>query len=177
MSRILVIGELADGAPSAHTLSALTAAGKIGGEISLLAAAGLDLAETLAPAIANLGAEYTHIIAPANSVGRDLMPRVAALIDVSQVTDVVEIVAPDTFKRPVYAGNAIATVKALDKTVIMTVRTTAFPAAAGVLCRPIGRTDGSGLESPLGGGRTGGDVRNRAGRGVLHPVRRVSAPV
>jgi len=73
---------------------------------------------------------YTHIAAPATAFGKNLAPRVAALLGVSQISDVSRVVAPDTFERPIYAGNAIATVQSIDPIKVMTVRTTAFDAAA-----------------------------------------------
>ncbi len=74
---------------------------------------------------------YTHVLAPATSFGKNLLPRVAALLDVQQISDVIGIDAPDTFRRPIYAGNAIATVKSSDAIKVMTIRTTNFTAAPG----------------------------------------------
>jgi electron transfer flavoprotein alpha subunit len=87
------------------------------------------LAENLSALIFQLAEPYEHLIAPASTFGKDLMPRVAALLDVAQISDVITIESPDTFKRPIYAGNAIATVKALDKKKVITVRTSAFNVA------------------------------------------------
>jgi len=75
------------------------------------------------------GAGYTHILAPATTHGRNMLPRVAALLDVAQISDIVAVEAPDTFVRPIYAGNALATVKSIDALKVITVRTTAFDAA------------------------------------------------
>ncbi len=87
------------------------------------------LAESLAALVAQLGAAYSHLLAPATSFGKNLMPRVAASLDVAQVSDIVSIDSPDTFVRPIYAGNALATVQSSDKIKIITVRSTGFDAA------------------------------------------------
>jgi electron transfer flavoprotein alpha subunit len=87
------------------------------------------LAETLAPLIASLAADYDALLAPATTTGKNVMPRVAALLDVQQISDICAVISNDTFKRPIYAGNAIATVKSLDAKKIITVRTTAFDVA------------------------------------------------
>lgn len=87
-----------------------------------------QLAENLANLIANIGHEFNYILAPATTFGKNLLPRVAALLDVAMISDIIEIESADTFVRPIYAGNAIATVQSLDKIKIITVRTTAFPA-------------------------------------------------
>ena len=73
------------------------------------------LAENLTPLVVKLAEKYTHIIASANTFGKNFMPRVAALLDISQVSDIVKVDSPDTFVRPIYAGNAFATVKSYDK--------------------------------------------------------------
>ena len=138
------------------TNKALTAAKALGGDVHILvagkdakpaadAAAKLDgvkkvlladgalyehaLAEPLAALIVSLAGSYDAIVAPATSNGKNVMPRVAALLDVMQISDVSKIVAPDTFERPVYAGNAIQTVKSKDAKKILTVRTSTFAAA------------------------------------------------
>src|SRR5690606_17790403 len=87
------------------------------------------LAETLAPVVVALASGRSHLLAPATSFGKNLMPRVAALLDVQQISDISGIEAPDTFTRPIYAGNAIATVRSSDPIKVITVRATAFPAA------------------------------------------------
>ena len=84
------------------------------------------LAENLSPLIVKLAERYTHIISSANTFGKNFMPRVAALLDVSQVSDIVKINSPDTFVRPIYAGNAFATVKSNDKKKCITIRPTSF---------------------------------------------------
>jgi electron transfer flavoprotein alpha subunit len=88
------------------------------------------LAENLAALIVGLGKSYTHILAPATSTGKDVMPRAAALLDVQQISDISGVEAPDTFVRPIYAGNALATVKSKDPIKVITVRTTAFDAVS-----------------------------------------------
>lgn len=88
-----------------------------------------SLAENLSVLIAKLSEPFQHIVTAASTFGKDLMPRVAALLDVAQISDIIAIEAPDTFKRPIYAGNAIATVKALDSKKVITVRASAFVAA------------------------------------------------
>ena len=87
------------------------------------------LSENIAPLIVKLADRYTHIIAPATAFGKNLMPRVAAFLDVSQVSDIIKIENSDTFIRPIYAGNAFATVKSLDKKKIITIRPTSFDPA------------------------------------------------
>jgi electron transfer flavoprotein alpha subunit len=87
------------------------------------------LAENLAPQIAALAPDYTHVFAPASSIGKNALPRAAAQLDCAQVSDAIAVVAPDTFARPIYAGNAIATVQSADKIKFVTVRPTSFEAA------------------------------------------------
>lgn len=94
------------------------------------AAYGHDLAEPLADLIVSLAGDYSHIIAPSTASAKNVLPRVAALLDVMIMSDVVEVVDADTFKRPVYAGNAIQTVKSGDATKVMTIRTSTFDAAS-----------------------------------------------
>ena len=88
-----------------------------------------SLAENLAPLIVQLAENYSHILAPATTFGKNIMPRAAALLDVMQISDIVEVVSPDTFKRPIYAGNAFATVQSMDRIKLITVRSTAFEAS------------------------------------------------
>jgi electron transfer flavoprotein alpha subunit len=147
------------------TAKALTAAKALGGEVHVLiagagcrpaaeAAAKLDgvakvlladapayehaVAEPLAALIVSLAGPYDAIVAPATTTGKNVMPRVAALLDVMQVSDIIKVEAPDTFQRPIYAGNAIQTVKSHDAKKVITVRTAAFQAtAAGASAAPI----------------------------------------
>lgn len=137
------------------TNKALTAAKALGGDVHVLvagkgcravadAAAKLDgvkkvliadggayehqLAEPLAALVVSLAGPYDAIIAAATTTGKNFMPRVAALLDVMQISDIIKVVAPDTFERPIYAGNAIQTVKSTDAKKVITVRTSTFPA-------------------------------------------------
>ena len=140
------------------TLNAVAAAGEISGDISVLVAgsgcgaaakaaaefAGVSsilvadsseytngLAENIAPLISSVASSYSHILAPATTYGKNIMPRVAALIDTVQISDIVKVVDAATFQRPIYAGNALATVSSDEAVKIITVRSTAFePAAA-----------------------------------------------
>ena len=87
------------------------------------------LAENLTPLVVKLAGKYTHILAPANTFGKNFMPRVAALLDVSQISDIIKVNASDNFVRPIYAGNAFATVKSTDKIKCITIRPTSFDPA------------------------------------------------
>jgi electron transfer flavoprotein alpha subunit len=115
--------------------SAADAAAKIAGVAKVLiaddAAYGHGLAENVAPLLVGLAANYSHVLAPATTQGKNLMPRVAALLDVMQISDISGVVSQDTFVRPIYAGNALATVQSTDKVKIITVRGTAFPPGSG----------------------------------------------
>ncbi len=114
--------------------SVADAAAKVAGVAKVLvaddAAYGHRLAENVAPLIAQLAPGYSHVLAAHNTSGKNIMPRAAALLDVAQVSDIIEVVSADTFVRPIYAGNAFATVQATDAVKFITVRTTAFEAAA-----------------------------------------------
>jgi electron transfer flavoprotein alpha subunit len=141
---------------SDQTAKALTAASQIGSDIHILVAgkgakaaadaaaklAGVskvllaesdalanNLAEPLADLIVSLAGSYDTIVSAATSVGKNVLPRVAALLDVAQVSEIIEVVSPDTFKRPIYAGNAIQTVQASDTRKVITVRTASFASA------------------------------------------------
>jgi electron transfer flavoprotein alpha subunit len=124
---VLVAGSNAAGAAAA--------AAKIAGVVKVLHADSdafaHGLAENLAEQVLAVASGYSHIFFPATASGKNVAPRVAALLDVGQLSDIIKVVAPDTFERPIYAGNAIATVQSMDATKVVTVRTTAFdPAAA-----------------------------------------------
>jgi electron transfer flavoprotein alpha subunit len=108
------------------------------------------LAEPTAALVASLAGSYDAIVAPATTTGKNLVPRVAALLDVMQVSDVIKVVGPDTFERPIYAGNAIQTVQATDPKKVVTVRTAAFPAAGEggqAAIEAIGPAEDPGLSS------------------------------
>ena len=125
---ILVAGRGADGVAAA--------AARLSGVRRVLLADALAfehrLAEPTAALIVALAKDYGAIVAPATSTGKNVLPRVAALLDVMQLSEVTEVVAPDTFKRPIYAGNAIQTVRSRDAVKVVTVRTAAFaPTASG----------------------------------------------
>jgi len=154
---ILVIAEHDHGTLKGATLNTVAAAQKIGGDIHVLVAGhGADgaakaaaqvagvakvldaeapqlgefLAENVAALVVSIAKSYSHILAPATSNGKDVMPRVAALLDVQQISEIVAVESPDTFVRPIYAGNALATVKSKDPIKVITVRTTGFDAVA-----------------------------------------------
>jgi electron transfer flavoprotein alpha subunit len=114
--------------------AAAEAAARLGGVEKVLLADSPayehQLAEPTAALIVSLAEAYEALVAPATTTGKNVMPRVAALLDVMQVSDIIKVVAPDTFERPIYAGNAIQTVQATDAKRVITVRTAAFPAAA-----------------------------------------------
>ncbi|MCA3181545.1 MAG: electron transfer flavoprotein subunit alpha/FixB family protein [Burkholderiales bacterium] len=153
----LVIAEHDNHAVKGGTLNTVTAAAKCGGEVHVLVAgagcgeaakaaaaiAGVSkvlvadaahLAEQLAEAVAEqvlaVAGAYSHVLAPATAFGKNVLPRVAAKLDVAQVSDITAVESPDTFQRPIYAGNAIATVQSSDAVKVLTVRTTAFDPAA-----------------------------------------------
>ncbi|MBS3916091.1 MAG: FAD-binding protein [Sulfuritalea sp.] len=153
---ILVIAEHDNASLKAATLNTLSAAKKIGGEIHVLVAgSGCDAAareaalldgvakvrvadgapyaeqlpENFAALVVANAVGYTHILAPASTFGKNALPRVAALLDVAQISDIVAVESADTFVRPIYAGNALATVQSADVVKVITVRGTAFEAA------------------------------------------------
>jgi electron transfer flavoprotein alpha subunit len=133
------------------------AAAKIAGARKVLLAddAAYDhgLAENVAPLLIQLATNYSHLLAPATTSGKNLMPRVAALLDVMQISDISVVVSPDTFVRPIYAGNALQTVQSKDPIKIITVRGTAFPpveATGGAAAiEPVVPTDATGLSEFL----------------------------
>src|SRR5206468_4882055 len=110
------------------------AAAKIAGVAKVLHADGApfehSLAENVAAQVLAIAAGYSHLLFPATAAGKNVAPRVAAKLDVGQISDVTKVVGPDTFERPIYAGNAIATVQSLDAIKVITVRTTGFDPAA-----------------------------------------------
>ena len=153
----LVIAEHDNASIRPATLNTVTAAAQCGGDVHVLVAgkgaaaaaqaaaqiAGVSkvihvdgepfahgLAENVAAQVVSIAGGYSHILFPATASGKNIAPRVAALLDVAQVSDITKVVAADTFERPIYAGNAIAVVQSLDKTKVITVRTTGFDAAA-----------------------------------------------
>jgi electron transfer flavoprotein alpha subunit len=111
------------------------------------------LAENVAPLIAKLAEGYGHVLAPATTFGKNVMPRAAALLDVMQISDISAILKPDTFVRPIYAGNALATVQSKDRIKVITVRGTAFPPAAAeggsATIETVSSTGASGLSEFL----------------------------
>ena len=154
---VLVLAEHDNKEIRKATLNAVAAAQQIGGEIHVLVAGheagaaakaaaqvagvakvlhadaahlGEFLAENLAALVVALSKGYSHVLAPATSTGKDVMPRAAALLDVQQISDIVAVESADTFVRPIYAGNALATVKSADAIKVITVRTTGFDAVA-----------------------------------------------
>ena len=153
---ILVIAEHDNQKLKGSTLNTVAAASKLAGEVSILiAGSGIDavvsesqtlneiskivtcdnnvyenfIAEDLSSLVVAISDGYTHILAPSTTFGKNLMPRVAALLDTSQVSDIVNVISEDTFLRPIYAGNAFATVKSNDKKKCVTIRPTSFDPA------------------------------------------------
>ncbi|WP_321931745.1 electron transfer flavoprotein subunit alpha/FixB family protein [Paraburkholderia guartelaensis] len=153
----LVIAEHDNHSIKAATLNTVAAAQKIGGDVHVLVAghnaqaaaeaavkiAGVakvlladapqlevGLAENVEATVLAIAKNYSHILAPATAAGKNVTPRIAAKLDVAQISDITAVDAPDTFERPIYAGNAIATVQSVDPIKVITVRTTAFDAVA-----------------------------------------------
>jgi electron transfer flavoprotein alpha subunit len=154
---VLVLAEHDNASLKASTLNTVAAGVKIGGDVAILVAgsgcapvakaasaiAGVkrvlvadaaqykdQMAENLAALVVGLAPGFTHVLAPATSFGKNVAPRIAALLDVAQVSDIVEVRSADTFVRPIYAGNALATVQSHDRIKVVTVRTTGFDAVA-----------------------------------------------
>jgi len=154
---VLVIAEHDNAALKAATLNTIAAAAKIGGEVDVLVAghdasgaaraaaqvAGVakvlhadaphlsaPTAEAIAALAVGLAAPYSHVLLPATGFGKNAAPRIAALLDVAQISDIIAVESPDTFVRPIYAGNAFATVQSKDAKKVVTVRATGFDAAA-----------------------------------------------
>ncbi|OWY28723.1 electron transfer flavoprotein subunit alpha/FixB family protein [Herbaspirillum robiniae] len=153
----LVIAEHDNASLKGSTLNTITAATQVGGDVHVLVAgsnakavadaaaqvAGVakvlladgaqfadGLAENVAEQVLAIAKDYSHILAPATAYGKNILPRVAAKLDVGQISDITKVDSPDTFERPIYAGNAIATVQSLDAVKVITVRTTGFDQAA-----------------------------------------------
>ena len=153
---ILILADHDNGQLAGATLNTVTAASEIGGDIDLLvagdasgdvakAAAAISgvsrvltadadmfahgIAENIAPLVQSLASGYTHLMAPATTTGKNVMPRVAALLDVMQISDIIKVESDSRFQRPIYAGNAIATVTSDEAVKVITVRSTAFEAA------------------------------------------------
>jgi len=176
----LVIAEHDNRALKGATLNAVTAAAQMGGEVHLLVAghgcnavaeqaakiSGVAkvrvadaaaythlLPENLASLVVSLAKGYTHIVAAATAVGKNFMPRVAALLDVAQVSDIVAVESPDTFVRPIYAGNALATVQTTDPIKVVTVRITGFEATGqggSAAIEPVSVEPDTGLSTLIG---------------------------
>ena len=154
---VLVLADHDNGQLAGATLNTVTAASQIGGDIHVLVAGdtsgdvaraaaavagvakvliadgkslGHGIAENVAPLIQKMASSYSHLLAPATTTGKNIMPRVAALLDVMQISDIVQVIDAKTFQRPIYAGNALATVTSDEAIKIVTVRSTAFEAAA-----------------------------------------------
>jgi electron transfer flavoprotein alpha subunit len=165
---ILVIAEHNNEALKTASLNAITAATAIGGDIDVLVAGSAcqevakaaaavggvtrviladhdayahQLPESVAPLVVELAPGYSHILAAATTTGKNLAPRVAALLDVAQISDIVEVRSEDTFVRPIYAGNALATVRSADEIKVITVRTTGFEEAPSGGSATIENTD------------------------------------
>ena len=188
---ILVIGEHDNATLRPSTLNTVTAAAALGTEVDLLIA-GADcssvtdeaskvgsvsrvlvaddasfsdgLAENIAPLIASIAGNYSHVLAPATTYGKNILPRASALLDVQQISDISGIESEDTFIRPIYAGNAMATVRSTDALKLITVRTTAFDA--------VGMDGAASVEAVSGGGDAGlskfvGDELTRSERPEL----------
>ena len=179
--RVLLLAEHDNASLKPATLNAVTAAKQIGGELVLLVAGqgcrpaaeaaaavpgvtkvlqaddalyGHRLAENLAKLLVQISGDYTHLIAPATSSGNNVMPRVAALLDVAQISEINAVVSPDTFIRTIYAGNALATVQSAERIKVITVRMTGFdpaPATGGsTAIETVGAAGDAGLSRFVG---------------------------
>lgn len=174
---ILILADHDNGQLAAATLNTVTAATEIGGDIDILVAgdasgdvakaaaaisgvsrvltADADLfahgiAENIAPLVQSLASGYTHLMAPATTTGKNVMPRVAALLDVMQISDIIKVESDSSFQRPIYAGNAIATVTSDEAIKVITVRGTAFEAAGdggSAAIESVNTTGDAGLSS------------------------------
>ncbi|MFT5598926.1 MAG: electron transfer flavoprotein alpha subunit [Gammaproteobacteria bacterium] len=184
----LVIVEHDNNEVAVATLNAITAAQQIGGDIDLLVAGencqsvaesaaqiagiakvkvadnamyGHHMAENLASLIVDIAKDYSHILVSATTFGKNMMPRASALLDVAQISEIVEVKSPDTFVRPIYAGNALATVQSSDAIKVITVRTIKFEAAAATggsaTIEAISVAEEAGLSSWISQAVSGGD--------------------
>ncbi len=178
---ILVLADHDNQSIRGATLNTVAAAAKIGGDIVLLVAGGGcaaaaqagaqiagvkkvlladapqykdELAESLATLVAAIASGYSHIFVPATTFGKNVAPRVAALLDVAQISEIVAVISPDTFVRPIYAGTALATVQSKDALKIITVRATGFDAVAAsggaAAVEPLAAAADAGLSSLVG---------------------------
>jgi electron transfer flavoprotein alpha subunit len=178
---VLVVAEHDNESLGAATLNTITAATQLGDDVHVLVAGencagvaeeaakvagvtkvrcaddagyGHGLAEALAALVVSLAGDYSHVLTPADKFGKNFLPRAAALLDVSSITDIIEIKDADTFVRPIYAGNAIATVKSNDAIKLVSVRMTAFedaPAEGGsASVEPVAAVDDPGISSFVG---------------------------
>ncbi|AJC21661.1 electron transfer flavoprotein subunit alpha/FixB family protein [Pandoraea pulmonicola] len=178
---ILVIAEHDNQSIKAATLNTVTAALQCGDDVHVLVAGsnaraaadaaariagvkqvlladapyfGDGLAENIADEVVSIAGAYSHILAPATAYGKNIAPRVAALLDVAQISDITKVDSADTFERPIYAGNAIATVQSADKVKVITVRSTGFDAAAatggGAAVETVAATPDAGVSQFVG---------------------------
>jgi electron transfer flavoprotein alpha subunit len=181
--------------PSGATLNTVTAALACGGDVHVLVAganageaakaaaqiAGVakvihadaslahGLAENVAAQVLAIASNYSHILFPATAGGKNVAPRVAAKLDVAQISDITKVDSPDTFERPIYAGNAIATVQSSDATKVITVRTTGFDPAAA--------TGGSAASKPWRRGRQRQEQLRRPGDRQERPPELTAAKI
>jgi len=176
----LVIAEHDNASIKGATLNTVTAAAQLGGEVHVLVAghnaaaaaaqaaqiAGVSkvihadaegfahgLAENIAAQVLAIASGYRHLLFPATAAGKNVAPRVAAKLDVAQVSDITKVIGADTFERPIYAGNAIATVQSSDATLVLTVRTTGFDAAGqggSAAVETVAAASGKGQSAYLG---------------------------
>lgn len=195
---ILVIAEHDNANLNPATLNTVAAASKLGGDVHILVA-GADadavadqaakvngvtkvllangaaladgLAENVTAQVLAVASGYDHLLFPATAAGKNVAPRVAAKLDVAQVSDILSVESPDTFTRPIYAGNAIATVQSADATKVITVRTTAFDAAdaqgGNATIENVDAVADSGLSSFVGREVAKSDRPDLAGAGVI----------
>jgi len=170
---ILVVAGHDGKAVRANVANAVAAAGQMGSDVTVLVAgSGCDdaaksaaaiagvakvlhaddaayanwLAEDIAPLVVKLAPAYSHVVMAADSLGKNIAPRVAALLDVAQVSEAIQVVSPDTFVRPIYAGNAMATVQTAEKIKVVTIRPTNFKAPVGSGSAPIEKIGGEGAK-------------------------------